>query len=164
MIRTRAEQIRRRTVFGGALVALLALLLWLAQRSRDGAVVFYAGGLLSILCAVEAGRMGHLARRGFSPALVGGALLLLFLSHPSRLVSGEMDAEQPFLSTLPVQWALAVATAVVVCALVRGLSGRGGWVHVAICAALSAWLLAPLPWLHRVWAYYGQAGLIALHG
>jgi len=64
--KSRLSSVLRRTVVGGLLAAVLAALLWLAQRSTDGLIVLVAGAVLSTLAAFEVARMGRLAGRGLA--------------------------------------------------------------------------------------------------
>jgi CDP-diglyceride synthetase len=161
MSSSRAAKIWKRTWVGGLLTGLLALLLWAAERSASGVIVWYATLFLTLGAAVELHRMGKLRELRLGWGLIPAVLLVAF----------DLRAGHGSTSALEL-YGIAAASAFGVTLLTGGWSARstaGGGPRPGVLfsrglwsAGAAAWIAPPLLLLWSVWLGWGQAGLISL--
>ena len=77
MARSKKQKIVRRTVTGVALAASVAGFFLVADRFPEYRPILVIASLLQLACAIEVGRMGSLAGRGFTLPLVLAALAVV---------------------------------------------------------------------------------------
>ncbi len=88
----KAQKILRRTLSGGTLVGVVALLLWWNSTSADGRPVFYVAAVLTLAAAWETSRMGSLALYDLFPSLAlatFGVLALVNAGIEGRTITSE---------------------------------------------------------------------------
>lgn len=78
---SKAQKIIKRTLTGGSLVLVVALLLVWTDKSGDGRPIFYAAAVITLGAVWETTRMGSLALLDLFPALVLAALGVLALTN-----------------------------------------------------------------------------------
>ena len=81
MAPSKAAKMLRRTLVGGSLAAVAALILWWTSRSSDGAPVLWAAGAALLAAVFETSRMGTLAQRTLFPVLLIAAVGAILLAH-----------------------------------------------------------------------------------
>jgi CDP-diglyceride synthetase len=159
---TRLQKILKRTLVGGSLVVVLALVMRLAYGSEGGLAVWATGAVLAIGSTFEVARMSTLVPRSLVPGLWVGLLLALAPGVLHYLLPGALDTSQlyaTFPSTRGVAVSYLAGTAGVV---LTGLVASRGRVQPGLALGLGVWLLAPLPAIVLVWQRHGPDGLLAL--
>jgi phosphatidate cytidylyltransferase len=156
MAATKAQKILKRTLVGGSLVSVLALLLWWTSQSGDGAPIFWAAAIILLGAVFETTRMGSLAPLGFGPSLVLASLGVLALANASaeaRSLVQENHAFQPAPGDVFQPGLLVFAGFATVIAL-----ASYGLMHV-FERLTKSWLVAQV----LVYLSVGAAILFALH-
>lgn len=166
--RSKAQKILRRTLSGGALVCVVAALLWWTSVSPDGRPIFYAAAVITLAAALETSRMGSLALHDLFPSLAlatVGVLALVFASMQAPPASAGLAVES-FRATLPLVLGMALVTALAAYALsrvVKRFLRAPVLARLATFAAVGAVILSMQGDLHTTQAGL-QRGLLILGG
>ncbi|MFT7679255.1 MAG: phosphatidate cytidylyltransferase [Planctomycetota bacterium] len=164
---TRSQRIWRRTQVGGGLATVVGLALWSTWLPQGPAIVAVLGFVMSVGCALEAGRMGLLGRSSMAYALIAAALV------PYAVLYGVYSPE----ATLRVpDWGgggryigalLLAAVGTTIVLIVGALPTVVGKRHhtdpsAARLLLWSLWVALPMSGLVPILLFAGPAGLVAL--
>jgi CDP-diglyceride synthetase len=128
--RSRGAKVVARTLTGGVLAALLALLLVAARRSSDGAIALHVGIVLALLCILEIDRMGRFRGTGLFWVLIAPLTALACfgratLESHALLATAKTDFEgwmlqdRVYVPNLGLELAVAVLLAINLQAVLR---------------------------------------------
>jgi len=159
---TRLRKVLRRTLVGGSLALVLALVMRFAYASEDGLVVWAAGALLAAGAVLELARMRELVPRGMRVGLWAGLVLALAPGALHFLLPGLVDTSGLYAAFPSIRGVGASYLGGALGFLLVTLAAGGGRARPGLALGLSAWAFAPLPALVLVWSRYGPDGLLAL--
>ena len=121
MAESKAAKIWRRTWIGASMVAVVALVLWLASLDASGRVMLVGGFAITMLAVLEASRMGKLDHLGLAPRMLPALLLALCFGLAARHVPeplvrklGEPDPEPLYTPSYLLELVACLALAAVV--------------------------------------------------
>lgn len=86
---SKRRKILRRTMSGGALTSVLALILWWTSRSAGGEPILYVATLVLVFAVHELSRMGKCAALPIKPVLGVAGVALLVLHFVAALLSAD---------------------------------------------------------------------------
>lgn len=164
---TRKQRIWRRTLVGGGLASVVGLALWSTWLPQGPAIVALLGFVMTVGCALEAGRMGLLGRSSMAYALIASALVPYAMLY--GVYSPEASLRVPDWSGpgryIGVLLLASLGTTVVL--IVGALPTVVGKRHHSDPSALklllwSLWVALPLSGLVPILLFAGPAGLVAL--
>jgi phosphatidate cytidylyltransferase len=102
MAATKAQKILKRTLVGGSLAGVLALILWWTSRGSDGLPIYWVSAAVLMATVYETSRMGTLALRDLFPALALAAVSALVLTYTGIESAAIVRAHTGFPATAQV--------------------------------------------------------------
>ncbi len=132
---SKGRKILKRTLVGGSLIGVVALLLWWNDTSSHGSPLFWIGAVLLLATVFEVSRMGALGRMHLCVPLLSAAALCILLAFRSLWMRGQFGFTLPRVeAALPL---LALWTAMSTCALLYVVKRIARSVPSATLAALA---------------------------